>query len=333
MSTTLNLARTVARDAARLAGKLCLAIRAEMLRNPSAMEKAGHEPVTIADYGSQAVILHHISHRFPGDCTLAEERAAEFMSLATAFQHHQVLHYVSEVLEQTLSLSEIQRLLDIGCANETSRMWVVDPIDGTKGFLRGDQFAVAVALLVEGEPVVGALACPLLPFDPANPHDTTGVVAVASKGEGATIQPLGGVNARPLRVSTISDLSEARVVESVEPGHTDHAFNERVASRAGVSSEVVRIDSQAKYAVVADGQAEVYIRHSGGTDYREKVWDHAAGYLIVKEAGGCVTDLNGKPLDFSQGSKLVNNSGVLATNGYVHDQLLEAIASEQQAAE
>ncbi len=68
--------------------------------------------------------------------------------------------------------------------------------------------------------------------------------------------------------------------------------------------EIVRIDSQAKYVVVADGRAEIYIRHSGNVDYREKVWDHAAGYLIVQEAGGRVTDLDGLPLDFSHGLRL-----------------------------
>ncbi|GAB4467845.1 MAG: 3'(2'),5'-bisphosphate nucleotidase [Anaerolineae bacterium] len=328
--TTHNLARTVARDAAQLAGKLCLAVRAGMLRNPTYMEKAGKEPVTIADYGAQAVILHHIAQRFPDDCTLAEERAAEFLELATASQQHQVVHYVGEALGHHVSISDVARWLDFGCSSPLDRVWVVDPIDGTKGFLRGEQFAVAVALIVNGEPLVGALACPLLPFDPAEPDNTGGVIAVAVKGQGATIEPLNGGYARPLHVSDVSDIRRARVVESVEPGHTDHEYNERVLAHSGVGGEIVRIDSQAKYVVVADGRAEIYIRHSGHADYREKVWDHAAGYLIVQEAGGQVTDLDGRSLDFSQGLRLNNNRGVLATNGAVHGALLETIKHEPE---
>ena len=85
------------------------------------------------------------------------------------------------------------------------------------------------------------------------------------------------------------------------------------------------MDSQAKYAAVADGRAEIYIRHSQGKDYVEKIWDHAAGVLMLREAGGTVTDLNGKPLDFSRGGRLSENHGVLATNGYLHEKLLDAV--------
>ena len=89
------------------------------------------------------------------------------------------------------------------------------------------------------------------------------------------------------------------------------------------------MDSQAKYAAVADGRAEIYIRYSRSPEYREKVWDHAAGVLIVQEAGGRVTDLFGAPLDFSLGERLANNVGILATNGVFHDALLEAIKAAQ----
>ena len=93
----------------------------------------------------------------------------------------------------------------------------------------------------------------------------------------------------------------------------------------GVGRAPLRIDSQAKYAAVADGRADIYLRTMSSPDYRERVWDHAAGALIVSEAGGMVTDLYGESLDFSLGNRLENNRGVLATNGHLHEAMLAAL--------
>jgi len=86
----------------------------------------------------------------------------------------------------------------------------------------------------------------------------------------------------------------------------------------------LRVDSQAKYAMVARGDAEIYLRLPRG-DYVENIWDHAAGMMLVEEAGGAVTDLTGKPLDFSHGPELSENRGIVATNGAFHERVIEAI--------
>ena len=78
------------------------------------------------------------------------------------------------------------------------------------------------------------------------------------------------------------------------------------------------MDSQAKYAVVARGEADIYLRLPTRADYREKIWDHAAGALIVAEAGGVVTDITGRPLEFNHGRELAANRGVIVTNGRLH---------------
>jgi 3'(2'), 5'-bisphosphate nucleotidase len=316
-----------ARSAARAAARLCIAVRAEMLGTPDRMEKAGREPVTIADYGAQAVILRAIAQRFPSDGAFAEERAADFASVASDAQREQVLRHVQAITGAPVTAAELQTWLDFGRGKPAERIWAVDPIDGTKGFLRGEQFAIAVALLVGGELAVAALACPMLPFDPAKPG-SQGVIAWAARGEGASLEALAGDASRPLHVSALGTPAQARAVESVESGHTDHGFSAGVLSAAGVGGGPVRMDSQAKYVAVADGRAEIYIRHSQGADYREKVWDHAAGALIVAEAGGRVTDLGGRPLDFSIGERLGGNHGILGTNGPLHDRLLEAIRAQ-----
>ena len=98
-----------------------------------------------------------------------------------------------------------------------------------------------------------------------------------------------------------------------------------VAARLGIAAPPLRMDSQAKYAVVARGEADIYLRLPTRADYREKIWDHAAGVLIVAEAGGTVTDIHGKPLEFHHGRELVANRGVVVTNGRLHDRVLEAI--------
>ncbi len=316
--------RAVAVEAARLAGRVCLDIREEMLRDRNHMEKAGREPVTIADYSAQAIILQHIAQHFPADSSLAEERADELLELADAAQHASICRHLGRVLEREVLVEDVAHWLDFGRERAGERVWVVDPIDGTKGFLRGDQFAVAVALLVGGELAAAALACPLMPYGGPGATDARGSIAAAERGEGATIEPLAGGPVRPMRVSPRADAAEARVVESVESTHTSHDFSARVVEAAGIGGQPVRIDSQAKYAAVADGRAEVYIRRPAGA-YREKVWDHAAGVLIVQEAGGRVTDIEGRPVDFTHGEKLEANHGILATNGPLHDRVLEAI--------
>ncbi len=323
--THYDTERKAVRDAARLAGRLCLAIREETLGNPARLEKAGREPVTIADYGAQAVVLRHIASLFPDDGVIAEEGTADFDRLTNDSQRERIVHHVGAVLGKPVSLDDIRSWLDWGHGRQVERIWTVDPIDGTKGFLRGDQFAVAVALLVNGEPVVSALACPVMPLR----DDLIGAVATAVRGEGADIALLTGDDSgHLLQVSALTDTSQARIVESVESGHTDHSFSRLVLSDAGVGGDPVRIDSQAKYLAVAAGRAEIYIRTSKGADYREKIWDHAAGMLVVEEAGGRVTDLDGKPLDFSHGDRLIHNRGVLATNGPIHQRLLDAIHAQ-----
>jgi 3'(2'), 5'-bisphosphate nucleotidase len=85
------------------------------------------------------------------------------------------------------------------------------------------------------------------------------------------------------------------------------------------------MDSQAKYAVIARGHASIYMRLPTRGDYREKIWDHAAGKLVVEAAGGKVTDIHGRRLDFSHGRTLQENRGVVATSGTIHDRVIEAI--------
>jgi 3'(2'), 5'-bisphosphate nucleotidase len=209
--------------------------------------------------------------------------------------------------------------------------WTLDPIDGTKGFLRGDHYAVALALIEGGEVTFGALACPNLSWEPGLSRGD-GILLAASPEAGCWMEPLGteardgrSSDTKEIRASALSSLSEGRFCESVEPAHTDQELSQSIAREAGLSTKPFRIDSQCKYAVVARGEASVYLRVPKGASYREKIWDHAAGMTVVESAGGRVTDLDGRNLDFTRGKRLTGNRGVVATSGGVHDRVLEAI--------
>jgi len=200
--------------------------------------------------------------------------------------------------------------------------WALDPVDGTKGFLRKDQYAVALALIEEGQAQLALLACPHLP-ERLDGGDR-GQICWALKGGGAFASGLRGGTVRTLRAGA----STPRLCESFEAAHADHALQARVAAAVGVAAAPVRMDSQAKYALVARGDASLYLRlpNPKTPDYREKIWDHAAGVLLVVESGGQATDALGRPLDFSTGKTLVNNRGVIASDGRAHQKVVEALA-------
>jgi 3'(2'), 5'-bisphosphate nucleotidase len=212
----------------------------------------------------------------------------------------------------------------------SDRFWTLDPIDGTKGFLRKEQFAIALALVIRGQVELAVLGCPNLPF-PGNP--APGTLAWAIRGHGAWRQALDLPQsaASRIRVSGVAAASELRVCESVESGHSAHDWSALVASTLQLHRPAVRMDSQCKYAVVAAGEADAYIRLPTRKGYQEKIWDHAAGVLLVEEAGGTVTDILGRKLDWTLGATLAVNSGVVATSGQCHPEVLMAIAQHRPA--
>jgi 3'(2'), 5'-bisphosphate nucleotidase len=316
------------------AAALCQRVQADMAK-PTSAEKADRSPVTVADYASQAVICKGLADAFPEDPVVAEETSEGLHTLDQAQMLAQVTHYVGMSLPEATP-DDVRDWIDHGSADPGPRFWTLDPIDGTKGFLRGEQYAVALALIVYGQVQVGALACPNLPLDLDRPSGPRGVVFLAVRGQGAqmSLLPRGDLlpdaaasSYRPIHVAALDNPSVARFVESVESGHTDHAAHESLARALGITQPSVRFDSQAKYGAVARGDATIYLRLPSpkSPDYRERIWDHAAGDLIIEEAGGRVTDALGADLDFSKGRKLENNRGIVASNGHLHPAILRAI--------
>lgn len=286
--------------------------------------KKDKSPVTIADLGGQAVITNEIRKKFPDDHIIAEEDASTIIENADI--KSKVLSLVNGCLSEEFDDNRlIETLTNQSHASDGSkRFWTIDPIDGTKGFLRKEQYAIALALIEDGQVVLGVLGCPNYPIK--NNNIDKGCLFYATKGGGTFVQYIDNSQSNKISVDCVENSSDARFCESVESGHSSHDVHAKISENLGITNEPYRIDSQCKYAAVAQGDASIYLRLARGTTYKEKIWDHAAGLIVVEEAGGKVTDMKGRELDFTQGRCLENNLGIIATNGKLHSQVLEAVS-------
>ncbi|MFB3883716.1 MAG: 3'(2'),5'-bisphosphate nucleotidase [Thermodesulfobacteriota bacterium] len=311
--------------AVTLASGLCEMVRRELTGGESIL-KSDRTPVTIADYGSQAIICKLMKEEFPGDAIVAEEDSTELRNPVHSRILDQITHHVNKLIPGA-SPETVCSWIDFSSQEVTNRFWTLDPIDGTKGFLRGDQYAIALALIENGVTTLGILACPNLYVDQDRPHGKKGCFFLALRGKGSLQMDIDGGNQRSLSVSKEKEPSKATITESVEPDHADYLFHQRLAQKLNISKPSLKMDSQAKYGIVARGEATIYLRVPSPSEpgYREKIWDHAAGSIITEEAGGRVTDVLGRPLDFSCGVKMKKNQGVIVTNGILHDVVLEAL--------
>ncbi len=312
-------------EATRQAALLTAQIEKEMVS--AALTKEDRSPVTVADYASQAIVAAALQRAFPRDRLVAEEESGLLNQPQSTEALQIVTQYVRRV-EPTANPKQVCEWIETGNAPAVDRFWTLDPLDGTKGFLRGDQYAVALALIEDGEVKLGVLGCPKLEPDWSLQTNGEGALVVAQRGNGSWVTSLKQPQAfRRLWVSQQADIRQARLLRSFESGHTDAERIEAFAAFLNIQAAPLRLDSQAKYALLADGKGELLLRllSPGKMDYREKIWDQAAGSLILEEAGGKITDLSGKPLDFSQGRTLRKNRGVLASNGILHEQALAAL--------
>lgn len=329
MSAQFERELQVALAAVRRAMQVCQ--RVQFAITDEVLEKNDKSPVTIADYASQAMICRELDAAFPHDPILGEEDAAELRSQEQMMFLQRIQDELSAT-GQECGADDICKWIDRGGAKgQHDRFWTLDPIDGTKGFLRGEQYAVSLALLIDGKIEVGVLGCPnLSPNGGEVSRDLaeSGSLFYAVKGGGAWVVSADDLERpKPIRVREIADSVRARFCESVETGHSSHGQSERMAEILGISTPPLRMDSQAKYATVARGEADIYLRLPTRKGYQENIWDHAGGVLIVEEAGGKVTDVHGRELDFSRGPKLTENQGVIVTNGLLHDAVLSAYQS------
>jgi 3'(2'), 5'-bisphosphate nucleotidase len=303
--------------AVETASNICQNIQRSLI-GEDILLKNDRSPVTIADYVSQAVVCRILKSVFPDIPVVGEENAVELLKE----ENRNLLEKINSFLPDW-TREEILDNINQGCAESDGFFWTLDPIDGTKGFMRRDQYAVALALIKNGRVILGVLGCPSFP----NNGFASGLIFSAQKDQGAWERTLNSEKSIRLRISMKNGHEEIHFLEGVESGHSDHVKHRKIADNIGRPAKISRYDSQVKYAMLSKSMADVYLRlpNPRTPGHREKIWDHAAGALIVTEAGGKVTDINGALLDFNTGKELKKNNGIVVTNGFIHDKILNLI--------
>ena len=293
----------------------------------SVMDKGAAGPATVADLAGQVAAIRALrSAEGPRCRIMAEESLDEVDRLGGDALVERVVRALQDA-GLALSRDEVRDTLAAGidAGGADGECWALDPLDGTKGYLRGGQFAIAVGLLRDGVPVAGAVAAPRLAVRSTDAG--AGVVFLAAAGQGAWQEELlaasGGART-PVRARPWSRGDAIRLGGSVERAHSASDALEAAASALGPVVPV-RVDSQAKYALVARGDADAYVRRSPSPGYRECAWDHVAGALVAREAGCTVTDVHGRPMDFGGGRRLAASEGVLCAAPGLHAALLAAL--------
>ena len=297
---------------------LAVTIQREMTGRDT-LTKTDRSPVTIADFAVQALICKILSSHFPHFPIVGEEDSLAIRQVENRGLADKICSYLRRQ-DAALSAQQIWDCIDLGSGEPKGTFWTLDPIDGTKGFLRGEQFAIALALIMDGRVSLGILGCPKL--------GAVGTLFWATENGGSWKIEAANGKIEPIRVSTLSDSRKMKFVESYESSHSDKDTQLKISRCLAIKSPPEQMDSQVKYGIVAAGAADIYLRipNPATPDYREKIWDHAAGSLIVEQAGGKVSDIDGKKLDFSAGKTLCNNRGILASNGKIHQRVLDIIA-------
>ena len=358
---------SVAQAALRAVSDAAIVTRAvQRQQQRGKIDKADGSPVTIADFAAQAAIIRSLTRAAGGvggeeepegagggrgamPLRFVAEESSAYLKRAEHEKERRAALEALRLVWPEASEDEFLSALDYGAAGLEGEpgghdwpeaFWTIDPIDGTKGFIRGHQYSVCLALVVRGVPTVGVLGCPNLsadlerPFDDPDPHGITVVAGGGDAGVWAVPTDEPGTRLRRLEVAPRSGASgeegAIRFCESWESSHTDQSATRRVmrvlADAGHAIGPAARIDSQCKYVVAARGQADVFLRRPRDSHRRDWIWDHAPGWLIATRAGLCVTDAHGREVRFGLGRTLAANHGVLAARGTTHALVRRALA-------
>jgi len=304
-------------EAVRLAARLTSRLQAQIVRLDKDI-KGSIEPVTLADYGAQALLCRAIHQHEPQSAVIAEESGAHFRMLLSEAQQTELADLLAELLGEAVTPSLVAEWLDFGRGQEAARTWIIDPIDGTKGFVMGRHYAICAGLL-DGEAITdGLMACP------AYEGMEGGALFYAHEGL-CWREPLAGGTAQQVRVAPQRPPSEMHIVHSLENRRVVNQRVQAVLREAQLhESRVSELDSMEKYALVACGDADVLVRLEELENLRpHAVWDHAAGVALVQAAGGLATDTAGQPLVFYEGATMPNR-GFFISSGPPHAALVRA---------
>lgn len=228
------------------------------------------EPVTIADKTASQIIVEGLRENFPDDGILSEEEP-----------------------------DNLERLTK-------RRVWMIDPLDGTAGFVKRDgDFAVQIGLSENSEPVVGVV---FLPYE--------NILYFASKSKGAFLV-VNEATPKRLEVSQKNDF--ARINLAVSRNHYSPKMS-RVVEEFSIKREIKRGSVGLKIGLISQKICDLYIHLSP----RTKQWDTCAPEIVLREAGGNLTDIFGKKIIYNT-PNVQNFNGILASNGVIHNKAVEKL--------
>ena len=290
--------------------------------------KSDASPVTAADLALQAFIGQSLAGIDGGVSLVGEESSAIFGATdAAAARGDSALFRRTEKLastiDSTLRGTALIEAIDRGTADGRAReQWVVDPIDGTRGYLRGLQYCVCLAFIRDGVPIVGIAGCPRL--------GPNGMLIAAVRGVGVLQWQLDALDAPPT-MPRASNARSGTIVACESTGVSDRARERlrRIAETLGEPLIVRPMESQCKFALVATGDADLAIRLASANPngQRDMIWDYAGAVTFVEEAGGRMTDCRGEPLRFGRGRSIERNAGILCTAGWAWRPAVERLAA------
>ncbi|KAM0554093.1 hypothetical protein ACHAPJ_006891 [Fusarium lateritium] len=313
----------------------------------SGISKADDSPVTAADFAAQAVLISALRKAFPNDAfvgeedsgALREDKALRERVWELASNAHLANQDDEALLASPQSIDELLEVIDLGGrghGGRKGRFWVMDPIDGTATFLKGEQYAVSLALVEDGQEVVGVLGCAnLKPVDGKVAESTIdkdglGLMLTAVRGQGTTIRTMdftGFREAKPVEsISKASSHADAQIINYSSNNTSRHDLISKLASSFGAKFPNMELySSHIRYAALLVGGGDFQLRVPSSDSVKMWIWDHAGAQLILTEAGGKVTDLDGKAIDFGAGRDLNQNNGLLAARGDIHGAVLEGM--------
>ncbi|CAL1375893.1 unnamed protein product [Linum trigynum] len=345
--------------------RICADVQSSVLSSEaSSVEKSDSTPVTIADFGVQAFVSFELGQAFPAIPLVAEEDSG-FLRENNLVDSVVDLVADKSSADKPLTRAQVLDAIDRGgknaivYENKPATYWVLDPIDGTKAFLKGSGalYVVGLALVVEGEIVLGVMGCPN--WNDSESFQSTTVVSNALSGAGIVMAAhIGcgtwrrrfqdgrqGGSAEPsdydwsrclvdgclLASQARFCMTDSAIWESMPLSPFFSATTDAAGDGSGKSVVLLKVwgGSLTRYMMVASGIASVFIIRAKPR-IPIKVWDHAVGLLCVHEAGGKVTDWAGAELDLAEDGverRIIYPAvGVIATSGKIHTQIVEMIS-------
>ncbi|XP_070051732.1 putative 3'(2'),5'-bisphosphate nucleotidase, mitochondrial isoform X2 [Nicotiana tomentosiformis] len=358
-------------DVVERACRLCIDVKSSLFSNDDRiLEKNDQTPVTIADFGVQALVSLEMNRLFPSIPLVAEEDSSFLRSTNLVGSVVDVV-VNKATLRDEVTEDSVLKAIDRGGKDactfgpKQATYWVLDPIDGTRGFVKGVEalYVVALALVVERQIVLGVMGCPNWDEDyfvnratgvqeTGSNFSRSGMIMVSHLGCGTWKQRLSDMLTIKLPqswtrcyVDGCQVLKEARFCtpesQKWESLPLSSSFNAKTNSEKIEKGDILLVPaccgSLCKYMMVASGRASVFILRATTRTVMKKIygyapaWDHAVGIICVHEAGGMVTDWEGSSIDFAADQiarrTIFPSGGFLVTNCSLHNEILGLISS------